>query len=303
MNPALAKLSLASVRAFIRRFPDARGVSRMRKFVEQRVLPSLPSDMRVTVTTADGRRFEENVHEPWFFMLMMMSRRDPAETALLSNLVDAGDTVIDIGANYGWYSTWLAKLVGPTGRVHAFEPTPTTMALLRRNCAENGLDDRIIFNPVGLSNAPGKATIHVPRQHGGASLKPHYDEPTTQYEITLTTLDDYIASNSVGAVRLIKIDVEGCELAVIQGAGKFLSAPHPPMWLMEVSRLTSKAFGYTSEELLGSLMRYGYRVCRILESPRGKLARLDRPESCGVIENVLCYHESDITRVTAQMIA
>ncbi|MBX3396086.1 MAG: FkbM family methyltransferase [Phycisphaerae bacterium] len=302
MNPALARFSLAAVRAFIRRFPDARGVSRLRKFIEQHVLSSLPPDMRVTVTTADGRRFEENVHEPWFFMLMMMSRRDPAETALLSKLIDGGDTVIDIGANYGWYATWLARLVGPTGQVHAFEPTPTTMALLRRNCAENHFDDRIVFNPVGLSNAPGKATIHVPRQHGGASLKPHYDEPTTLFEITLTTLDDYISRNAIGKVRLIKIDVEGCELAVIQGAGKLLSTPHPPMWLMEVSRLTSKAFGYTSEELLESLMRYGYHICRILESPRGKLAKLEDPKSCDVVENVLCYHESDRGRVAGLIV-
>ncbi|MBK8268073.1 MAG: FkbM family methyltransferase [Planctomycetes bacterium] len=297
MNRSLAKLCLPLLRGYIRRFPDSKGIWRLRRFLQGSVIPSLPPETRASVVTSDGRTFEENIHEPWFFLLMATSRRDPAETALLKNLLKTGDCVIDIGANYGWYSTWMAKLVGPNGAVHAFEPTPPTMELLRRNCDANEVSGLIAFNRVGLSNAPGKATIHVPAQHGGASLKPYFNAPTTPYEIELITLDSYVEKKRLGDVALIKIDVEGSELPAMKGATKLLSAPNPPLWMLEISRNASREFGYTPEEMLAYLAQYGYQFCLILEKPRGRLARLSDLSNCRDADNVLCYHPSSKDRV------
>ncbi|MFO0973666.1 MAG: FkbM family methyltransferase [Phycisphaerae bacterium] len=288
MSPRRARLALSAARAYTTRFPNARGVSRIMHWVERRIVPALPADQRLTVVTADGRRFDENVHEPWFFNLMMLAARDPAETAVLRRIVRAGDTVIDVGANYGWYATLLARLVGPTGRVHAFEPSPTTMALLRRNCDGNGVTDRITFNAQGLADRPGRATIHVPRQHGGASLKPYYDEPTERFDIELTTLDEYAARAALPTVRVVKLDVEGSEFPIIRGATRLLSAPDGPMLLLEVSRVTAQQFGYTPEEVMGHLAGLRYDIFRVLERPAGRLMPLPDVSRCHDAENVLC---------------
>lgn len=303
MNRSLAKICLPLLRGYISRFPDSKGIWRLRRFLQGSVIPSLPTETRATVVTSDGRRFEENIHEPWFFLLMATGRRDPAETALLANLLKPGDCVIDIGANYGWYSTWMAKLVGSSGRVHAFEPTPPTMELLQRNCKANNVEELIAFNRVGLSNAPGKATIHVPAQHGGASLKPYFKAPTTPYEIELITLDSYVESKRLGDVALIKIDVEGSELSAMKGATKLLSSARPPLWMLEISRNASREFGYTPEEMLAFLAQFGYQFCLILEKPRGRLARLDDLLSCKDADNVLCYHPTSKDRVEPMITA
>ncbi len=220
---------------------------------------------------------------------MMLARRDPAETAIVEKLVSPGDTVFDIGANYGWYTTLMARLVGPAGRVHAFEAAPPTAELLRRNCEENGVMDRVVLNGIGLSSAPGMATIHVPRQHGGASLKPYYDEPTVQHDIQLTTLDAYLAECTPGRVSFVKLDVEGSEFAILKGAPGLLASAAPPMWLTEVSRVTAAPFGYTPDDVMELMRGFGYSVCRVLEKPRGRLSPLPDVTRCEDGENVVYY--------------
>lgn len=285
----LPGLLLRIARTYTTGFPDARGVSRLMRLVEQYSLPRLRPGTQLTVHTADGRHFTESVHEPWFFKLMMLGRRDPAETAIVEKLVSTGDTVLDIGANYGWYTTLMARLVGPSGRVHAFEAAPTTAELLRRNCEENNVMDRVVLNCIGLGSAPGTATIHVPKQHGGASLKPYYDEPTVKHDIKLTTLDAYTAERAPGPVSFVKLDVEGSEFAILKGARDLLGADAPPMWLTEVSRVTAAPFGYTPDDVMELMRGYGYCVCRVLEKPRGRLSPLSDVTQCEDGENVVYY--------------
>ncbi len=293
---------LSMARAYTTRFPDARGVTRLTRLVEMKALPGLPPGTRVTVKTDDGRKFTESVHEAWFLKLMMLARRDPAETCVTKALVRRGDTVMDIGANYGWYTTLMSKLVGSSGQVHAFEAAPTTMELLRRNCKENGVGNEVFLNNVALGSAPGTATIHVPRQHGGASLKPYYDEPTEKHEVPVITLDSYVAEKKLGGVKFVKMDVEGSELAVLKGATSLMKSQHPPIWLMEVSRVASGPFGYTPEELTAYLSDHGYDVCQVLEKPRGRLTPLADVSKCQDADNVIYYPRRNRNAIQSLMV-
>jgi len=114
------------------------------------------------------------------------------------NLIKKGDTVIEGGANIGYFTKLFAQITGKSGDLHAFEPTPSTFKILELNCAQARLPHFPKLNCLGLSDKEGSATIHVPEGDSGqASLMPHdvgsweNDNPSSTQNITLTTLDEY----------------------------------------------------------------------------------------------------------------
>lgn len=289
MNSLLARACLAAARAYIGVLPNARGVSRLMTFVEGRVVPFLPRGKHMMIRCPDGREFDVSVHDPACFNLMMMGTRDPLETEFVRRLVRPGDVVFDVGANIGWYTTLAARLVSPGGRVHAFEPVPGTIEVLRRNCDRNGALTNVALNNVGLGEAPGRFTIFVPRQHGGASLRRWGDEPMDEIECRVETLDDYCERNGVNTVRLIKCDVEGAELGVMKGAERLLRGERPPIWLLELNAGTAARFGYKPDDLLKHLAARGYAFCGF--DGHGRHARLKRIAAAADVDdgaNVIC---------------
>lgn len=277
-----------AARTYTSYFPNARGVTRIMKYAERSLLPALPAGDRLIVRTADGRAFDVDVHDPAAFNLMMLGERDPLESAWVRRLVRPGDVVFDIGANYGWYTTLAAKLVGSSGRVHAFEPVPRTYQVLERNCASNGCLPSVRLNNFGLGEAEGSFTIYVPRQHGGASLRRGDNGPSDEVQCRVRTLEAYCDEQTVRSVRFAKCDVEGAELGVLRGAERLLRGDAPPIWLLELNRETSARFGHEPQALLTQLGAFGYAFFRMHDdSPRG-LRSIRTAGDAADGENILC---------------
>jgi FkbM family methyltransferase len=156
---------------------------------------------------------------------------DDAEGVKL--LVSPGDAVIDVGANVGAYTVLLSKLVGPTGRVFAFEPVPENYAVLAYAIKHLSLANVIPF-ALGLSNSEGSAVMEIPSfKINGESL---YDSRIVDcatpglrsVSVPIKTLD------SIGIERctFLKIDVEGHEVQVLCGARETIRRCRPAI-LME----------------------------------------------------------------------
>jgi FkbM family methyltransferase len=152
-------------------------------------------------------------------------------TQFLARIVTAGMTVIDVGANFGYYTLLMADAVGPAGQVLAVEPNPATVSLLRETISLNGYADRTVIVPQALSDKEGSALLFCP--HGepkNALLVPHRDYPGgTTIEISTTSLDN-VAEKS-GKVDLIKIDAEGAEIAIVRGMQKLIHRDKPKLVL------------------------------------------------------------------------
>ena len=151
---------------------------------------------------------------------------DPKITWLCKKLLKPGDCALDIGANIGLVSLLMAKLVGPTGRVRAFEPNPVVAHRLRAAIVRNGTTN-IEVCEVALARKRGHVSLHVPQGNagGGSSLK-SFDGPQTTYRVETAPLDDFNL-DWPGGVALIKIDVEGAEPDVFAGASRILSEVRP----------------------------------------------------------------------------
>jgi FkbM family methyltransferase len=183
---------------------------------------------------------------------------------LMSLAIEPGDIVFDIGANVGWITERAAWLVGKNGRVHSFEPSPTTCKNLRRRLTCMGLSN-VIVNEFALGGGPGIVTLYeYAENYGGSSSLRTGAAPgqhlVAETSVAMKTLDDYVEQNSIPNVRLVKMDIQGSEIDVLHGARRFLTAPNRPVLYIEVERVASEAFGYGVNDLLNSIMDMGYTL-------------------------------------------
>jgi len=154
---------------------------------------------------------------------------EPEAMQSIRRLVNAGDCCIDVGANLGYYTISLANWVGPTGLVVAFEPFPGNFAILEKNVHLNQLQN-VILEPSALSDCNGSLQLiyGVEEQFSATPSVGGYAVEGDRVSIKVPTrrLDDYVAV--LGRVPdFIKIDVEGSELAVLEGARRTIAAVRP----------------------------------------------------------------------------
>lgn len=196
--------------------------------------------------------------------LSTLRYRGPALAPVFEAVLRPGDTCYDVGANIGVYTLWAAGLVGPSGQVHAFEPVPPTMAVLREMVLRNGLDQVIpVASAIGAT--VGETGM---RSYQDASGRAHAvaDPRRADHLARLETLDAYVARHR--PPDLVKIDVEGAEIDVLRGAEGLL-ASHAPALLLEMlpSHLVRHGGGQGVEEFVGRLLDAGYMLFNL--TPRG----------------------------------
>lgn len=195
------------------------------------------------------------------YTLMNFRSYERAETDFLKSTIHASSVVLDIGANCGWYSLALARHC-PMAHIHAFEPIPHTHDILARNIRHNGLTN-VFAHQLAFSNHEITLEfLHTPRCSGATSLlKAGQPVPLERLEkITCpsTTLDIFCTQYGL-APDIIKCDVEGAEMMVIQGGEQMLAA-HKPVILIELLRKWSRQFGYHPNDVVKQLAQQGYRA-------------------------------------------
>ncbi len=163
------------------------------------------------------------LHRAWRYRW----RTDPAEIAFARAHALPGTLALDIGAHKGGYTFWLARSVGATGRVYAFEPQPMLAANLRR-CFDPA---RVVVENAGVSDRNGTMELHIPGDGApspGASLEPIPAVTATGHSLSVRViaLDGYLQDRRL-PVSFVKCDVEGHELHVFRGAGRLLRSDRP----------------------------------------------------------------------------
>jgi FkbM family methyltransferase len=148
----------------------------------------------------------------------------------LSQVVKPGQVVYDIGANIGFFTIICARLVGPNGRVYAFEPMPESAVTLRHNVALNSLDNTVVVEKAA-SSADGRAELLVSEWSAFHALKAEGISPPERargaVEVETIALDNFASDGDGDSPDVVKIDVEGAELEVIKGMAALLASKRP----------------------------------------------------------------------------
>ncbi len=188
----------------------------------------------------------------------------------VKNVVSPGMFCLDLGANQGFYTVLLAKLVGPTGKVIAFEPELGELKRLRKNLKLNSLEEsdehlKICETLVG-KEYQGAVEFHVPlgeasRSSIGTIPAEVRSKNVQTVRVGQINLDRYL--NSGRKVDFMKIDIEGAELGALEGAERILREDRPII-VMEVADVATREVGYQARKLLEFLEARDYEI-QILE--------------------------------------
>ncbi len=150
---------------------------------------------------------------------------EPFETELLNGLIMQNMTVVNIGANIGYYTLIAANKVGPNGKVYAFEPEPQNYKLLVKNIEENGYKN-VVAIQAAVSDKRGTRELFLDRLNLGAHslAEKNIREKNRFVEIETNSLDNFLEKYSKGFFKadLILIDTEGSEGLILNGASKIL---------------------------------------------------------------------------------
>jgi len=196
---------------------------------------------------------------------------DVGEFSAFSTLVRPGDIAFDIGANVGIYSVLLSRLCSSSGRVWAFEPVPDTFWRLRETlalnqcnnvnavqtavCEKSGTVQMNLFEArFSEWNTLGRPSMQTPERNCVT--------PKNSIDVPSVTLDEFCAVQGIERVNFLKVDVEGFELAVFQGAERLLSENRVDFICFEISKAPLKGAGIESREVFEVLERHGYSAYR-----------------------------------------
>ena len=179
-----------------------------------------------------------------------------------------GWTVVEIGANLGYFTNLFQALVGTNGQLHAFEPVPSTFQQLQSSLPKGG-NHCTLYN-LGTAKKTGEVTFHIPlNDHGQATMSPHDCNTWKSRDIEEVTcsvikLDEFRPISSLAKIDFIKIDVEGAELPSLQGA-KCILKKHKPILFVEVCKAWIKSFHYTPKEMDTFLTGIGYSNFKVVD--------------------------------------
>jgi FkbM family methyltransferase len=196
---------------------------------------------------------------------MFVNWYEPDAVALIDSLVGDGDVCLDIGANVGALTIAIARRVGPTGHVYAFEPGTVTYPRLVRNLEMNpSIGRRVVPLRLGVSDQPGTLYWNEEAHNrGNATL---YESSGTP--VPVVTIDGHFAGQPLQRLDFVKIDVEGMEYEVLSGARRTLLAHRPVIYLETLPHFASIR-GFPVRERIEELLReLGYALYGVREQGR-----------------------------------
>jgi len=185
------------------------------------------------------------------------------EIHFLSHYLEPGDTFIDIGANVGLFSLYASKIVGPRGSVVAFEPSGVTNQRLLENVGLNGLEN-VTVHKMGLSDKSAILELNISvngYEAWNTFVQSEDNKFSKKEQVPVKAFDAFCVEHSLDTdkISLIKLDVEGFEMNVLNGATGLLSKSNAPVFMVEFTDPNAIASGHCCHEIYKFLNGYDYR--------------------------------------------
>lgn len=237
----------------IRRIPVAVALGR---FAYRRLKPA----GTVMVTIEGHKMFIDTRDSGVAFRLLSLQTYEPKLTEAFKQMVMPGDVVVDIGANIGYFTLLASRIVGEQGRVYAFEPAPQNFALLSKNLAANGYRNVRAFRKA-LSSGRGSGKLLVQGDNWGNRRIVESIGDGQSVEVEMISMDEFFENGQ--NVNVVKMDAEGSEVRILQGASRVLKSNPDLVLFSELNPKLLKDAGHGPNEHLLMLFRCGFAIYAI----------------------------------------
>jgi FkbM family methyltransferase len=248
-------------RWYLSKFPLRDG----KAFLYARLHARLAPAARYAVVRLDqGFRMKLDLQDPEQLKVYFYGHyHERYEAALVQRLLVGDGVFWDIGANVGYFTLVAATALANRGQIIAFEPGKNAYTRLTENISLNDYGN-IKTYPVAVSDREGEAVLHLAGDiaDSSASLYPAGQAQAGQEVCRTVALDHFLKAEGLRPPDLIKLDVEGAELAVLQGARELI-AQASPLLLIEMEEKNLLAAGASKAAIQQFLSRYGYRAAHL----------------------------------------
>jgi len=234
-------------------------------FVLLRVWSWLRGPLSVRTTTRDGARFQCRLPDMIQTYLYLFGVWEPDLTAFIASRLRPGDTFVDVGANIGYHTLLAARKLAGEGRVVAIESSPKIFRLLGESLAENGSPSDVRTVNRAASDAIGELSLYEgPEKNIGLSTTVSSRGLPSEGTISAAPLADLLEPEEIATASLVKIDVEGAEVAVLRGMKAFLDqCPNDVEVVVELSPLWWTERSQSPQDVLQPFVAAGFNVYEI----------------------------------------
>ena len=204
---------------------------------------------------------------------MYYNAYEPITVNVMKKYLRPGDTFIDVGASIGYLSAVAASLVGESGQVHSFEPSPEDFERLQ-NLASKNPNFQFSMNPWAVGEVPGEGLLEISglKWVGWNTMVPRFmrrDAFKEVRKVRVIRLDDYILErrNQMGKISLIKIDTEGYEFPVLKGLCHYFESFQGTLapLLCEITPRVHSLMGTNLKEMANYMRSYEFRCVSLLD--------------------------------------
>lgn len=224
--------------------------------------PQKCADIAEVCLLRDGSLFLTRLGLPIGWHIGFFGSYEPELRDIMRIVLPPDAIAVDVGANVGWHTLLMARLVGPRGRVLAVEPNPSVREHLLRNVALNRLAQVEVMD-CALADAPGMLNFVAPDAGDPASASGHVvlqdNAKSGSICVEAGTLDIIAAQKQLDRIDLLKIDAEGFEWPVLQGAEKTIARFRPSI-IFEFDQAYAVRGGESAALFAEFFERHGYRL-------------------------------------------
>jgi len=215
---------------------------------------------------------------------ILTGESEPSQTELMKKIVKPGMIVFDLGANFGWFSLVLSKLVGSSGRVYSFEADPTLTDILKENIELNNLSN-ISVQSMAVSNKEGVSKFSLNKSYDTRNQLDSISNSENTINVKVISLDEFCKKEKLKKVDFIKMDIEGSEPKALEGMKKIISDNPQIKIITEFNQNAMSDVGSSPEYLINLLHDAGFIIEEIIEKTPGKLKKINKDE---LLEKKVC---------------
>ena len=233
-----------------------------------RGLGLLPFPLRFNARLSGSLRIRISSQDPVISRsIFVCGEWEPFELDFIRGYLKPGMVAFDVGANIGAHTLTMAKCVGPEGRVHAFEPTGV-FDTLSYNVSQNGFGAQVVLNNCAVGAEDGTTRLLACKPgfelftSRGIPLVP--EASTGEYvDYPVTTLDSYARARGIGRIDFLKVDVEGAEDLVLQGAKQLLARRAIECIMFEFNEVCMAENGDSPSSIIHRIESAGYHLIAV----------------------------------------